>query len=227
MRILVVSATSVEVGLLVAAMRPADPESAPHERPRRRLTHYVHQSEAVDVLVTGVGMVATAVWCSHVLAGGQRYDLALNIGVCGSFDADVPLGTVVHVTSDQLAELGAEDGDAFLPVEELKLEGEYEFINVSPPNIPALAVLAPVRGITVNTVHGNPRTIAAVAQRCAPQVETMEGAAFMYACLIHGVPFAQVRAVSNVVERRDRRAWRMPEAIENLCATALRIIERR
>ena len=25
----------------------------------------------------------------------------------------------------------------------------------------------------------------------------MEGAAFMYACLIHQVPFAQVRAVSN------------------------------
>ena len=32
----------------------------------------------------------------------------------------------------------------------------------------------------------------------------MEGAAFMYACLIHGVPFAQVRAVSNIVERRNR-----------------------
>ena len=32
----------------------------------------------------------------------------------------------------------------------------------------------------------------------------MEGAAFMYACLIQGVPFAQVRAVSNIVERRNR-----------------------
>ena len=35
----------------------------------------------------------------------------------------------------------------------------------------------------------------------------MEGAAFMYACLIAGVPFAQVRAVSNRVERRNRAAW--------------------
>ena len=33
----------------------------------------------------------------------------------------------------------------------------------------------------------------------------MEGAGFMYACLIHGLPFAQVRAVSNIVETRNRR----------------------
>ena len=31
----------------------------------------------------------------------------------------------------------------------------------------------------------------------------MEGAAFMYACLIQDVPFAQVRAVSNMVERTE------------------------
>jgi futalosine hydrolase len=53
----------------------------------------------------------------------------------------------------------------------------------------------------------------------------MEGAAFMYACLISGVPFAQVRAVSNVVERRNRAAWRIEEAVANLCATARTVIE--
>ena len=52
----------------------------------------------------------------------------------------------------------------------------------------------------------------------------MEGAAFMYACLVHGQPFAQVRAVSNVVERRNREAWKLPEAIESLGATALRML---
>ena len=46
----------------------------------------------------------------------------------------------------------------------------------------------------------------------------MEGAAFMYACLIHEVVFAQVRAVSNVVERRNRDAWKMAEAIGSLGA---------
>ena len=89
------------------------------------------------------------------------------------------------------------------------------------------AALPAVSGITVNTVHGNERSIAAVVQRFKPQVESMEGAAFMYACLIHERPFAQVRAVSNVVERRNRDAWKMAEAIGSLGATALRILERR
>jgi futalosine hydrolase len=47
----------------------------------------------------------------------------------------------------------------------------------------------------------------------------------MYCCLIHGVPFAQVRAVSNIVERRNRGAWKLPEAIAALGAEALRILE--
>jgi len=82
-----------------------------------------------------------------------------------------------------------------------------------------------VRGITVNTAHGDPRSIAAIRERFAPQVESMEGAAFMYACLTHGVPFAQVRTVSNMVERRNRAAWKLTEAIANLGTVTRQILE--
>ena len=47
----------------------------------------------------------------------------------------------------------------------------------------------------------------------------------MYACLVHGVSFAQVRAVSNIVERRNRAGWKMREAVEALGATVLEIID--
>jgi len=53
----------------------------------------------------------------------------------------------------------------------------------------------------------------------------MEGAAFMFACLVHGVSFAQVRAVSNIVERRNRSAWKLPEAVEALSASLLAIVD--
>jgi len=53
----------------------------------------------------------------------------------------------------------------------------------------------------------------------------MEGAAFMSACLASRIRFAQVRAVSNIVERRNRAAWRVPEALAALTQTTLRIIE--
>ena len=57
-------------------------------------------------------MVATAAWCSRVLTLAP-YDLALNLGVCGSFDPALEPGRVVHVVSDRIAELGAEDGEGF------------------------------------------------------------------------------------------------------------------
>jgi futalosine hydrolase len=53
----------------------------------------------------------------------------------------------------------------------------------------------------------------------------MEGAAFMYACLIHRLPCAEVRAVSNVVEKRNRSAWKIAEAIDGLGKTALNILD--
>jgi nucleoside phosphorylase len=85
--------------------------------------------------------------------------------------------------------------------------------------------LPAVTGITVNTVHGNVRSIARVVERLAPDVESMEGAAFMYACLVSGVRFVQVRAVSNVVEKRNRGAWRIGEAVAALNDVAWRAID--
>lgn len=191
----------------------------------------MYRGQHLDILTTGVGMVAAAVWCSRALAR-TAYDVALNFGVCGSFDAALLPGTVVHVTSDRIAELGAEDDDRFLTIEELQLLGGDDFPfrrgalrNVEPPANAAIRRLPAVSAITVNTVHGRAASIADVMARFHPQVESMEGAAFMYACLVHGVPFAQVRAVSNVVETRNRDAWKMPEAIRRLGDAALEILD--
>jgi futalosine hydrolase len=216
-RILIVAATAPESAPIQERMNPTHPADG-------CVKIYTHGRHSVHVLITGVGMVATAVWCSRVLAQ-SAYDLALNVGVCGSFDSALQPGAVVHVVSDRLAELGAEDGETLLTLEELQLPGESAFTNHAPPANPALDRLPAVAGITVNTVHGLERTIAVVKDRFTPQVESMEGAAFMSACLAATVPFAQVRAVSNLVERRNRESWRMGEAIQNLGAAALRIID--
>jgi len=206
MRILIVAATAAEIA-------PLQPRSE------------------VEMLITGVGMVAAAARTSGALAR-TRYDLALNLGICGSFDSALSPGTVVHVVSDGMPELGAEDGDAFLSIDELGLlRGDAppfsngRLVNAAVPANHALQGLPAVHGITVNTVHGNQRSIAETVRRFAPQVESMEGAGFMYACLIHAVPFAQVRAVSNMVERRNRSAWKIDEAIESLCRVATDLMD--
>jgi len=223
-RLLIVAATSAEIDPLVAGLQFRSTGDS-------RVTKYARGAHAIDVLTTGVGMVATAAWCSRVLAK-QDYDLALNVGVCGSFDSAIAAGTVVHVLSEQLPEMGAEDDEAFLTMQDLRLLGNDEFpfqtgrlVNPGPPGNRVLLQLPAVHGITVNTVHGNDRSIAAVRQRCEPHVESMEGAAFMYASLIHRIPFAEVRAISNIVEKRNRGGWKIGEATANLNDTALRIID--
>ena len=80
----------------------------------------------------------------------------------------------------------------------------------------ALAALPEAHGITVNTAHGDDASIARLRARLTPDVESMEGAAFMYACLVSGTPFVQVRAVSNMVERRNRAAWKLADAVRSL-----------
>ncbi len=233
MRILLVAATAAEIGPVTAGLRGANLSNRSRSiraGADERLISYICNDHEVDVLVTGVGMVATATWCSRVLSPG-RYDVALNLGVCGSFDRSLSPGTVVHVVSDRLSELGAEDGDAFLSIHQLGLLDENEppfingrLVNAAPPASATLSRLPAVDGITVNTVHGREQSIADVTARIAPQVESMEGAAFMYACLVHGQQFAQVRAISNLVERRNRDGWKLPEAIANLGATASRML---
>ena len=218
MRLLVVAATPAEIAPLAGTLGASS----------AGVTFRGHQ---IDVIVTGVGMVATAVGAARALAIGH-YDAALNLGVCGAFDRTRPLGIVVHVTSDGFLDLGVEDGDRFVSAAAIGLVDANALpftggvvVNHAPPAWPALQALPKVSGITVNTVHGSEASIAALLERSHPDVESMEGAAFLYACLVAGVPCAQVRAVSNYVERRDRAAWKMGEAIEALNATGLAILE--
>jgi futalosine hydrolase len=226
MRILLAAATAMEAAPIAARFRPVSVAAS-----ALRVTRYGHAEHEIDVLRTGVGMVATAAWCSRALME-TAYDVALNVGVCGSFDRALAPGCVVHVISDRIAELGAEDGEEFLSIDNLALledDGsafsKAELVNVAPPKSSALDRLPAVKGITVNTVHGNRQSIAAVVGRFHPQVESMEGAGFMYAALVQGVMFAQVRAVSNVVEQRNRAAWRIADAVERLGAAVLEILE--
>ncbi len=224
MRILIVSATPMEIAPLTARLNYIG-ESGHAQK------QYTHRDHDVHILTTGVGMVATAFWCARTLAK-QEFDLALNLGVCGSFDPALPVGKVVHVSSDFMPELGAQDGANFLDIHTIGLLDKEEppykagrLVNPRPLLVHALSGLTKARGITVNTVHGEDATIARTTSRFKPQVESMEGAAFMYACLVSQVRFAQVRAVSNKVERRNRAGWRLDEAITALCNTGLAILD--
>lgn len=170
------------------------------------------QRQGLDTLITGVGMVATALGLGQRLAT-TRYDLLLNVGVAGSFRRPIALGEVVWVVEDTFSELGVEDGEHFIDSETAGLAPCTFYGGYTHPSIESLRRC---KGITVNTVHGNDPTIQAVVERLAADVESMEGAAVFQAAQYFGIPALQVRAISNYVERRNRGNWQLAPAIANL-----------
>jgi futalosine hydrolase len=184
-----------------------------------------NSSMEITVLLTGVGMIATVYMLSRELFR-NRYDLIVNAGIAGSFRKDIQPGSVVHVISDTFAELGAEDHEEFLTIDQLGLRNpdQYPFREGQLQNpmdfrMALLNDLPSVKGITVNKVHGRAASISTTVERFSPDVESMEGAAFMYTCMMEKIPFLQIRAVSNFVEPRNRKSWQIQKATENLNIT--------
>ncbi len=168
-------------------------------------------------------MVATAFVLGKHLASNQ-YDLAINLGIAGSFDRNIALGEVVEIVDDSFSELGAEDGDEFLSIEKLGF-GESNFKPSARLYNYGITHIKQVKAITVNTVHGNETSIQKITSRINPQLESMEGAAFFYACKQAGIPCLQIRAVSNYVEKRNRDAWQIGLAIKNLNSFAIDLLK--
>jgi futalosine hydrolase len=52
----------------------------------------------------------------------------------------------------------------------------------------------------------------------------MEGAAFLFACLSEKIPCAQIRSISNYIEKRDKSRWNVKLALDNLNKSLMEII---
>jgi futalosine hydrolase len=176
----------------------------------------VAQSGGIAVLVGGVGPAAAAAGASAALATGA-YDLAISAGIGGGFKP-IGVGAIAVAATVAFADLGVETGAGFLPVSALGF-GTDRY------DVPAqLAIeLSDRTGghlgtiLTVATVTGTAARAHDLRGRFPDAVaEAMEGAGVAAAAVLHGVPFAEVRAISNAVGPRDRAAWRIPEALTAL-----------
>jgi futalosine hydrolase len=224
MKILIVSATSLEIRPLIQALGEG-------ERINEKRVAYRYKGHHIDVLTTGVGMVATSFWLGKTLTE-NRYQLLINTGIAGAFNRDLALGSTTWVWHDTLPEMGAEDGESFLSLIDLDLLEDDDFpfsggeIEAETSIVPeVLNTLPKVISATVNKVHGNEASIEEFTKRHSADIESMEGAAFLYAAKVNQVDNIQLRAISNYVEQRDRSNWQIPEAVHSLCRTTLKLID--
>ncbi len=212
MNILIVSATVFEIAPLQQHLEEHFNKIKPF--------HYKKNHVNIYLLVTGVGLTATAFSLGRMLSEEGQFDLAINLGVAGAFDKTLKIGDVVQVVSEQFGDLGVEEATGqFTDLFEMGLaekneapyaDGKMSF------EVEGFHFLRKVAGLTVNKVHGTVASIEAIRKKYQPEIESMEGAAFFYACLLSNVKCLQIRAISNYVEPRNRDNWNLPLAIENL-----------
>ena len=167
------------------------------------------------ILITGMGMVNTSIQVTKELSQ-NKYHLVINMGVAGSFSKDYIIGDVVEVVEDNFSELGFENGNNFGLFSDADIVTKYI--------VESKTTLQKVKGITVNTVHGNDQSIDKIVNRLNADLESMEGAAVFKVCSKFGVSCVQIRAISNIVEKRNKANWNMPLAIHNLNNQVAKII---
>jgi len=210
MKILIVAATRAELSGLISSFNLQEGNMI--------------TTPEFDVLITGVGMTATAFALGQHLS--PAYELVINLGIAGCYDRQVPLGTVLNIITDEFSELGAENREEFISIDELGF-GKSVYQAEHNRSDEAIIRLPRVNGITVNKVHGNTESIAAVVKRLHPITESMEGAAVFYSCGQLGIPCLQIRSISNYVEERNRDNWKIGLAIKQLNDWAIEFLTNR
>ncbi|MEU1756232.1 futalosine hydrolase [Micromonospora matsumotoense] len=210
-------------GLLVLTAVPAEAEAV-----RAGLT-----DPTVTVRAIGVGPAVAGATTARLLAlaeaAGRPYRAVVSAGIAGGFAGRAPVGGTVLASRSVAADLGAESPTGFIPVDELgmppELLGGGPTIDADPALLGALRAALPdaVVGavLTVSTVTGTAASTTALADRHPDAVaEAMEGYAVAVAAAQAGVPFAELRTVSNPIGPRDRDGWRMREAFTALTEAA-------
>ena len=184
----------------------------------------------MEILVSGIGMVPTAFALTKKIFG-KKPGLVIQAGIGGATSQN-QIGKPFVMNSDEMADLGVTENKKFKTIFDLGLAGNDDFPFsdgiFKNPNTRLLSwtSLLVCPGITVNEITTDPAKVEAYKQKYGLAVESMEGAACHYVCLMENIPFLQIRAVSNEMGERDKSKWQLKASIETLNATLIDLIQK-
>lgn len=232
--VVVLAATRFELAPLLAALGPATPEPGGAWPPRLRLAH---GERSLTLVATGLGKANAAAALAAVVAsldssGGASPDnppSVLQLGVAGAYPGcDLPLGAVAVAASERDLDLGVGEDRARLGLDAIGFEllpgsGVHNLIALGGDTARAIAAGLGAPLLDFATSDGVTATAAAAeatAARHGVALESMEGFAAAQVALALGLPFVELRAVSNRVGDRDKRNWKLAEAAQAAAAAA-------
>jgi len=170
------------------------------------------------LLIGGIGQLQTA----YTLQRRIRLDrpgLVIQAGIAGTPE-EGDIGNVFAIGSEQIADLGVLEKTGFTNIFDMGLENRDRFpfrdgkLDNPYRSLLEWTGLPVLDGVTVNEIKSS--DFAGLQRNPLRVVESMEGAALHYVCLMEKVPFLQIRAISNITGDRDKSRWKLKEALKNL-----------
>ena len=183
----------------------------------------------IDILISGIGLTASTYHFIKQLAL-KKYDLVIQAGVAGSFDLNIPLGAVVAVKQDTIADQSVVELEKLKTLFDLKLVPQDQhpykkgwLINLN-KEVLKKTKLKIVKGISVHQISTSKQMIQFYRDPFDPVTESMEGAALHYVCLMENISCLQIRSISNYIGERNKKRWDMNVSINNLNNALVSII---
>lgn len=207
------------------------------DQPQGAVAPVSAQGREVLACVSGLGVINASLVLGAALTRGD-VDGVLCLGVAGSFDLSAhPLGAVRLVDREVWPEYGllasgwcSADATAlgFALGQVHRAAGEAgpdaivwdRVVWDVPVTLARLGLcLGPwvmAKSLTVSGVTADTERAGLLKSRHQAGLENMEGFALAYGCALAGVPFVELRVVSNAVGSRPPEAWDLPGALEAL-----------
>ena len=184
----------------------------------------------IDVLITGIGLTATTYSLMRQLVF-RKPGMIIQAGVGGCFDKKMALGKVVAIRQEAIADQSVIELNQLKTLFDLKLvpQDQYPFKKgwlINNNDVLKKVSLKKVKGISVNEITTSKQKMKFYSDTFKPIVESMEGAALHYVCLMEKIPFVQIRAVSNYIAERNKNNWNMKESIINLNKELIKLLEK-
>jgi len=170
------------------------------------------------LLIGGIGQLQTAYALQNRIRL-ERPGLVIQAGIGGTPSID-DIGKVYAIGSEQIADLGVMEKTGFTNIFDMGLENRDRFpfrdgrLDNPYRSLLEWTGLPVLDGKTVNGIMSS--DVGGSQRNSLRVVESMEGAALHYVCLMEKVPFLQIRAISNMTGDRDKSRWKLKEALVSL-----------
>lgn len=179
--------------------------------------------DGVEVALAWLGLGKTNTAAGVALASRLLEPSAVvQVGIAGAYEgAPLELGEAAVASKEVHLDCGVRLSGDFEDMEKLgfPLLSHPRVVYNSVPTDDGLAAALAACGSrllpfgTSESVTGDPSEAKRLGRHFEVAVESMEGAAAAQVCLALGIPFGEVRGISNRVGDRDKSAWRVAPAL--------------